>query len=270
MLGFQEFYLNQGMTSSPIPPYLSTTAQNKIKLTKNNVSLQFYFAGSNQLGYKLLFIVKIITPQLSPTFNLLASNIDQVSLKQAILDNVDIQDRKYITLKSFNTNKAEFYFDYQKWIADSLKGVALEKKFSFFDRSIRMAVPVPKMILFDSLRFDFIRFITAKIKEFVVKNGLSKKWFYKIIPISMQSAFNMKTQDLFNYEYDIQYNKFSISLKPEYVIAISYLIKSSLDKKEKINLSIKDPKYFELEINKNLKKYNKDDWKKNLKNKFFK
>ena len=57
---------------------------------------------------------------------------------------------------------------------------------------------------------------------------------------------------MFDYAYDIQYNKFSISLKPEFVIAISYLIVAKTENKEKIDLSIRDPKYFEQEIKKNL------------------
>lgn len=234
----------------------------KIKLVKNNISLQFYFAGQNQYGYKVSFIVHIVTPQYNPVYTQIrASTIDMNSLKKAIIDNIDPLDQKYMMLSNFSTNKAEFYFNYEKWINDAFRNVESKKYNSIFTRQIHMAVPVPRMILYDSIRTGYIRFMQNKIKEYFLKKRLAKKFLIPILPKDIMEKIRMSIYNIYDYEYDIQYNTFYIKLKSEFVIAATMLLAKSVNDISKQKVDFNNPNYFSASVKGKLKS-NFKDWDK--------
>jgi len=249
MFEFTKYY-NQRLEQAN--PYLTATSNNKIKLVKNNIRLQFYFSGLTQKGYKLSFIVYLITPTYPGQIR--ASQIDEASLKKAIVENIDEYDRNYMELASFSTNKAEFYFNYNKWINDTLKDLDIQKELSIFNRKIKFKKALPKMIMYDSLRKGFTDFLSLKLREEILKRKIDKKKFIPFLPKEFINFLGQKTDKLFNYEYDMQYNMLYIRLKPELVIAASLLLAKTISdfKKGNKHIDIKDPKFFDASVKKML------------------
>jgi hypothetical protein len=261
MFEFTQYY-NQRLEQAN--PYITTTTNNKIKLVKNNIRLQFYFCGLTQKGYKLSFIVYLITPTTPGQIR--ASQIDDVSLKKAIIDNIDEYDRNYMELSFFSTNKAEFYFNYNKWINDTLKDIDIQKELSIFNRKIKFKKALPKMVMYNSLRKGFSDFLSLKLREEILKRKLDKKKFIPFLPKEFVNFLGQKTDKLFNYEYDMQYNTLYVRLKPELVITASLLLAKVIsDTKSDIkNNDLKDPKFFDASVKKMLTDKN---WEMKINNK---
>lgn len=254
---FSQFY-NQKIEAQNIPSFGQPVE--KIKLVKNNIKLQFYYAGQNQYGYKCAFIVHIITPQYNPMFTQIrASTIDMNSLKQAILDNVDPYDRKYMMLNNFSTNKAEFYFNWEKWVADAMRGVEPKKYNSIFSRSIKMGAPTPRMILSDSIRSGFVKFIQKRLKDYFLRRKLAKRFLIPILPKDILDKIRMSVYNIYDYEYDIQYNTLFIKLKSEFVIAATLLLGKTIKDLKKQKVDFNNPDFFTASVKNNLKN-NSQDW----------
>jgi hypothetical protein len=111
------------------------------------------------------------------------------SLKQSILDNLDPSDLKYMMMSNYSTNKTEFYFNYEKWINDTFKNIELKKHMSIFSRSIKLKVSLPRMILSDSLRIYFTKFLEKKIKDYIIKKKLEKNLLVPILPKDILDKF---------------------------------------------------------------------------------
>lgn len=217
--GFTTFY-NQKLEVQSVDDFWKQQNR-KIALAKNNVSLQFYFASATNLGYKSSFIVHINTPAIG---QIRASQIDMDSLKQAIWDNVDDYDKQYTELRFFSTNKAEFYFDWKKWINNAFKDIELKKEFSIFNRRLMFKIRLPQMIRFDSIRNGFCDFIERKMREKITADRLEKKKFIPFLPKKLIEALDKKVENLFDYTYDMTGNMLIIKLKPQIVLIASLIL----------------------------------------------
>jgi hypothetical protein len=257
---FSQFY-NQKIKLQPMP--IGQPQVQKIILNKNNVKLQYYFSAENQYGYKISFIVHINAPASdNSNYNQTrASSIDMDSLKQSILDNLDQSDLKYMMMANYSTNKTEFYFNWEKWINDAFKNIEVKKHLSIFDRAVKLGVPLPRMILSNSSRIYFSKFLQNKIKNYIIKKRLENKLLIPILPKEILNKLRSIIYNIFDYEYDIQFNMFYIKLKSTFVIGITMLLSSTIKDAKKQKINFNDPKYFDASVKNNLKN-NFKDWDK--------
>lgn len=243
--------INNPSNFLPQPPLTKT------KLSKNDITLEFILSRLTQEGYKIRFLVRIMPMALN---GLQSKNIDMVSLHDAIIANIDSFDKKYVTLKSFDTLKCEFVFDFNKWFKDALKDVTPKTYFSKFNQEYRLKIQPPKMILFDTMRSLFFDYITKEFKNYIVKNNKDKKWFGHLLPSEFQKRVNVRLANMFEYEYDYMNNRFLINLKSVYVIGASMLTGFALKEIKKQSFADR--------VEKNPSNTSKEQWKKYITKKF--
>jgi hypothetical protein len=233
----------------------------KIKLTKNDITIQFVLSRVTQQGYKIRFTVSLHpTKQIFSGIQIRASQIDMVSLHDAILNNIDPFDKKYVTLKEFDTMKCEFFFNFDAWFKDATNGVSPRTYLSNFNQEYKLKIQPPKMILFDIMRSMFFDYITKQFKEFIVKKNHDKKWFGSLLPKEFQKKTNVRLANMFDYQYDYMNNRFLISLKTIYILGASLLIGTGIKEIKKQNFSTR--------VEKNANNYSKNDWRSFIKRKF--
>jgi hypothetical protein len=256
---FSQFY-NQKMNLQPMP---IEPAIQKIVLTKKNVRLQYYFSGENQYGYKVSFIVHIeAPPSNNSNYNQTrASTIDMDSLKQAILDNLDPSDLTYMTIANYSTNKVEFYFNVDKWVNDAFKNIEIKKYMSIFNRAVKFRIKLPKMILSNSLMIYFSKYLQKRIKDYIVKKRLERNLLISILPKEILNKIRYAIYNIFDYEYDAQWNALYIKLKSVFIIGMTVLLSSTIKNIKKQKIDFNNPNYFEVAVKESLKN-NSKDWDK--------
>ena len=85
------------------PNLRSPVYEKKIKINKNDVSLQFLLARDVGSTYKVSFIVMLNPRQrLEPGIMLSPRNVDMVSLREAIIAKIDPYDRIYMKIGNFD------------------------------------------------------------------------------------------------------------------------------------------------------------------------
>lgn len=233
-------FLDKGFLKQTID---QATAIKKINLTKDDVSLQFLFSRIAGNDYKIRFLVSIhpvnkVFTSMIPN-QIRASQINMVSLHDAILANINEKDKKYVTLVSFDTMKCDFKFNYDKWLSDALTNVMPKTFFSKFDQEYKLKVQPPQMILNDITRENFFDFITKKFKEYIEKKNYEKKWLGPFVPKDWQKALNIKLITMFDYEYDYMNNRFIVRLKTPYILGGAMLLGAGIEKIKKENFAIK-------------------------------
>jgi hypothetical protein len=200
-------------------------ANQKIKLEKNDIVLNFVLSRSTFDGYKILYTIRIQPMKMVMAgIQIRASQIDMVSLHDAIIQNLDSFDAKYMTLKKFDTLTCEFHFEFDKWFADATNGIVPRTYISKFDQEFRLKIQPPKVIMFDIGRNDFFNYISTKFKKFIINKNKEKLWLGHILPKDFQKYVNIKLAECFDYTYDYQQNRFIVQLKTAYVIGVSYAV----------------------------------------------
>lgn len=238
----------------------------KLKLTKNDITLNFALSRSTFDGYKIIYTIQIHPMKMVIAGQQIrASQIDMPSLKEAIINNIDTFDIKYLTLKKFDTITCEFYFDFDKWFREATNGIKPRIFLSKFDQEFRLKIQPPKVIMFDIGRNDFFQYITNKFKKFIINSNKEKLWLGHILPQDFQKSINIKLANCFDYSYDYQMNRFIVQLKSVYVIGVSYAIGMAIKeiKNRKANIL-----KFSDRVEKNSVNFKKDKWKEFLKKKF--
>lgn len=245
--------------NTPVPQY-----DKVITITRTDISLQFLLANDIGKTYKVVFIVNI-NPQkaLLPGEPLSPRNINMPSLGKAIVENISLYDRTYMVLNSFDDRKAEFYFNYEKWLSDSLIGISPITQYSQFNRIFKFSKRVPEMILIDPLRKQFERFVVRKFLDYMESKHKEFIWFKYLLPDSTKNFIYTKVRGMFDWEYNVTINRLTATLKPLYILAVMYSIGELTNKIKQQALTKTNNKYmFPINVKNNLKKFDKEKYKK--------
>jgi len=236
----------------------------KHQISNKEVSLTFLNARQVADTYKIEFAVSISFQSFDNgelSRRLSASNIDMKSLENAIWSNIDSYDKDFLILKDFSTNKATFYFDYDKWFKDSISNSSSNLSMVKFSKEISFSKRVPKIIMYDIMRENFSGFLENRFKKYVIDKKLDQKWFRNLMK---DRKFRSKIANLFNYDYDIQFNKITMSLKPQYVMMFLFGL-SKLTKNTDISYNDFE-KEFENKTRRKISIKERDKYKKFIKN----
>jgi len=193
-----------------------------------------------------------------------------VALKKAILDNVSAYDKNYMILDVHDTRRAIFRFDHEKWLRESVSDTNTKTKLTRFARTFRMKKTVPSMIMYDPLRSYFGPFMLRKFKEYMEKGNKGARWFKHLLPDTARSRMRGRIRNMFDWEYDFQWNVITATLKPIYIMAIIYAVgvmTKQLRKEQMKNVNTQ--KLFATKVYGNLKQFDYGKFDKYSKRKGF-
>ena len=238
----------------------------KIKILKGDLSLEFLLASDLGKDYKIVFIVNLIpiAARKDPSILLTPATVDMVSLRDTIIANLKEYDRQYVTLNKFDTRKAEFYFNYSKWLKDAAGNLNPYQSYSKFQRTFRFQKRLPFMILSDPLRRQFEKFLIRKFLDFMEETKKDSKWFNRIVPMQRFTRMSvLKVRNMFEWDYDITKNVLIATLKPIYIFALLYAIGkiTKRDTERLAYINIGKEKYFSDQVEKNLRSFNINKYK---------
>lgn len=248
------------------------TYDSKIKLNKNEVSLQFLETKNTIVAFKLYYLIQINLSgrKLDPSKKLSPKYLDMDELEKIIISKISNYDKEFIILKKFDDKKAEFEFDYKKWLKKATKGIKGTTSFSKFDREFRFKIKVPKEIKKDRMSYKFDKFIERKFLDWLEENESKQtNMFSYLIPKSQRRKLQIKIRNMFDWYYDSQWNKITAKLKSTYVIALLYsagLITKRLSR-GKIEKSKKE--LFSDKVKKNSVNFDRKKWEEFSRKKFF-
>jgi hypothetical protein len=251
------------------------TNKNKIQISRNEVSLQFLRSKDIGSTYKVEYLVNINTKTRTddPSENLNMRDIDNRSLKKAILGNIKSYDERYMELNDFDHTKATFHLKTDKWIDDATRGLKPKKKLGSFMLKFKLKQAPPRMIMEDALRGPWSDFVVRKIKQWMrEKSRREHRLLNDIFPKSIQRKIRKAVTDMFEWSYDFRWNTVEAKLDNKWIIALLYAT-SELTKKDSIDkLKSKSQKHlFSTKVKKNIKArdFDKKKWQKLLKKRYY-
>lgn len=247
----------------------------KIKLSSSEISLQLLRSKDIGSTYKVEYLVNINskTGLKDPSHELSLRDIDNISLKKAIMNNIKSYDQRYMELADFDHTKATFHLKVDKWLDDATRGLRSKKKMATFEIIFKLKQEPPRMILEDALRNQWSEFVIRKLKQWAVeKDRREKSLLGDIFPKSMLRSLRRKLTYMFDWSYDVRWNRVEAQLQSKWVIALLYAT-SKLTKKETLDkLQSSSSKYkFPTKVKKDLKSkdFSKKKWKKLIRKKFY-
>ena len=256
-MDFRQFYTKKNFKINPYPVI------KKYKVKKEDVHLGYVLSRPTRDGYKIIYTVTILPKGKQ---NISFRDIDLVSLRDAIEQNMRPYDKNYIKLKNFDNMRAEFIFDIKKWLRDSLQNVRPLTKYGSFTREFKLRKRLPFMILQDPLQKGFEDFLLKNFYQYLDVTHKDSKWFRALIPETTRRNLRIKIRDMFNWSYDFTWNSIIATMKPLYILGLLAAIGYGIKKLSKNTL--KSQEYvFAKEVQRNLKKFDEKRFKKVLKTK---
>ena len=248
------------------PPQYET----KVKLTKDDVKLNFLFARDNGLVYKLQYTVQILprNKNINPSLQLTVRNLDMIALREAILGNIPPNDLKYVILESFDDIKAIFRFDVNKWLKDSTIGLKPEIYISRFDRVFKFKISPPRIIMYDPVSSRFDQFIIRSFKNWLEESRNSAKYFKYLFPEKQRSKIRQSFRNMFEWSYDSQWNKIVSTLKPIYILALLYATGAVIKNLSTNSIPSTKRQFFSVNVEKNLPSFDEKKWSEYMKKNF--
>jgi hypothetical protein len=250
----------------------SYKAPQKIILNRNDVSLQFLMSKDAGSKYTVTYLLSIIprSTEKDPSLLLTPATVNMTSLKNAIMANVNAFDKNYMTLDNYDTRRAIFSFDHEKWLKDSVSDTATTTKVTRFARDFRFRKTVPTMIMYDPMRTYFSNFIIRKLKDYMEKGNKGAKWFKHLLPDTARSRLRGRIRNMFDWEYNFQWNTVTATLKPIYIMAIIYAVGAMTKQLRKEQLqNAGNQKLFATKVYSNLKQFDYGKFDKYSKRKGF-
>jgi len=194
----------------------------KVKITSSDISLK-YVMTNNRIDFIMTYVVVIFKQNpKNPALPLQYTQVDLPSLKEAILNKFKLDDKKYITISSFDTSKVIIKFDHEKWIRDAFNGVNGQPRLSKFELEFKLKKMIPSFIVYDGFMVMFNEFIAVKMSDYVKKNKLGKTYFMKIASSLFKNKVDRYFDNMVEYIYNYQQNAFFIRLKSLYVLLFVY------------------------------------------------
>lgn len=236
----------------------------RVRINKNDVNLTFLLTRDTGKTYRIVYVVGILTKEqrYNPTFILSPNKIDMISLKKAILANMFYSDLKYMNLIKFTHKIAEFDFNVEKWLKDATNNLIPKTEFSRFNRVFRFKAKVPMMVLTTN-SFGFNEFIIRNFKEFMDSKQKAAKWFKHLFPAELRKKVRSRVSNMFEYNYDIQWNSLTLTLKTVYIFALIYAIGLAAKKLTKSDISGEyKQKQFAKSVKLNITKFDRKKWEK--------
>jgi len=253
------------MKTFMIQPNKIAVKLDKVKLFKNNITLVPIISKDTGKLYKMNFMLNIYLPKkYDINTKLSPRNVNMIFLKNAILNNISDYDRKYMSLSYFDTKKATFIFEKDKWMKDAVNNLSSKKELSKFSRSFKLKIAPPRMILQDMSSEYWGKYILRHFKKYVDDKKKGKEFFRYLIPKEMAKKLERKMANMFDWNYNIQTNKITAVLKSFWVLAIMY---SAAKVSKKI---INKEAFFNAKVKKNLNIFKNTNYNKYInKNKIF-
>jgi hypothetical protein len=244
----------------------------RIHLKPEDLSLNFLAAREVGSDYRVDFLVQLNPKQAiqDPSKMLTNSDIDMASLRNAIISKLVPIDKKYMLLKNFSTIKAEFHFDSNLWLKDTLNNVEPRTTLTTFSKIFKFKIPLPPMILRDAIRIGFPQFLIRKFKKYLDSQPKVNKWFNHLFPQGIKSI-TVRLPERFEYIYDYQANSITLKLKTFWIMALVYAIGefSKIAKERKIEKKLENPgKFFETKVKQQIPNFDVPDLKNFLSKKF--
>ena len=244
----------------------------RIQLKPEDISLSFL--SSREIGndYRVDFLIQLNPKQATqdPSKILVNSDIDMASLRNAIITKLAPSDKKYMLLKNFSTTKVEFHFDSNLWLKDTLSNVEPRTTLTTFSKIFKFKIPLPPMILLDSIRTGFPQFLIRKFKKYLDSQPKVHKWFNHLFPQGIKSL-TVKLPERFDYIYDYQSNSITLKLKTFWIMALIYAIGefSKIARERKIEKRLENPgKFFETKVKQQIPNFDISSMKDFLSKKF--
>jgi len=208
-LSFKPFKLKEGF-------------EEKEKITKDDITLEYFSSRNTDDNYKIVFEVSIKKD---------TSNLDQASLRNAIKDKLKYLDKKYMVLKEFNRKRATFRFDDDLWMEDATKDITPETIFSEFSKVFNFKVELPDMVKKDEA--DFQDFLIRRFKKYLYSTSKIMKWFRQFFPKVIRNAISSALPERFIYKYSYEDNSITMKLRTFWILALTYGIGEALKHRKK-------------------------------------
>ncbi len=242
----------------------------KISVSKGDVSLEFLNSNDTGQNFHLRYTV-IIKPKgrkLDPKEPLSPKNIKMTTLRDAIIANISSYDQRYMILKEFDERKCKFIFDYEKWLRDATRGMKPVTHFTRFDRHFKFKKQIPKMIRTTiSARF-FDDFIVRKFLDWLNKTRKEQKFFKRLIPQRVQRQIRMSIRNMFDWSYDMQWNRVVAKMKPKYVVGLLFATGVVAHKLTSKDVKGKRKELFATRVEKKISKFDRKKWEKFIRRRF--
>jgi len=237
--------------------------ENTIMLTQDNLVLTFIRSGENTVGYDIVYSIQITSNELLQDRINSYRRINRKSLKDSLQLYIPKNDRKYIDIKSFDTNKVIYKFLWKKWIADSIKNVKPTSQLSKMTKTFKLKISLPKMLIFNFNPY-LERFLEKKVKSYM-SNNQQKNWISGLIPRELEHQIKSKMTSLYDFTYDSQNNSIILKIKDIYLLGILYATGRYVNNKRQPYVKIK----FQDKIKKKKgKKFDRNKWEKFINKKF--
>jgi hypothetical protein len=195
---------------------------NSIDISSSSVTLTHILSVESGGEYYSSFGVTLFSNKFDFNDRRLIRKINKPSLKKAIFNSLDARDQKYYEIVGFTTRNVKFKFLWRKWMNDSLQGVNPKTHMSKFEKSFKLRVQLPNMLAFNFTPYTD-KFIVKKFRKLTSERKMDK-WFKGFIPKEYENKIRIKTSDMFDYNYDNQFNKVILRLKNVYILGILFAV----------------------------------------------
>ena len=247
--------------------------QEKMTVYSKDISLDRLLSKDTGPHFEVHYAVAIMQRgnQIDPSKPITPSTVNMDSLRTALLGKIREQDRKYMVLYRFDTRKCIFRFNYVKWLNDATRGMAPRTNVSRFKRDFSFKVAPPPMLLTDFVSIPIEKFILKKFMDWMESSRKEAKYFKYLIPPNFRQNLRSKFRNMFEWEYNKQWNQVTATLKPVYVLALLYAtgqaVKSMKDLK-KSDVKSSNERLFADKVKKNINSFDRNKWEKFIKKRF--
>lgn len=229
------------MSNIPVP-FKNFSQNTKMPLpNSNSVSTNFNIMptliSSRVFNGKYLFTFNNMAYNINGLYNT-SQRFDQNILKKKLLAFIKESDRKYIILKSFDTNKSTFEFDIEKWLDDAFVHTSGVLHLTKFDKRYRLKVMPPFMVRAYGARIEFTKYVATYFKDYCKRHPQLRKTVFSIVTDKVEKTLKINHLNMFDYEYDFMSNNIIVRLKSVYVMSIIALaMEISNNDKSKVNFN---------------------------------
>lgn len=112
------------------------------------------------------------------------------------------------------------------------------------------------MILQNQVMGYFEKFLTRHFKDYMEKKRKPAKWFKYLIPEELRKKTRTKVSNMFEYNYDMQWNTMTLHLKTIYIMALLFAIGSITYHASKTKVQGSQQMKFAKNVRANIPKFN--------------
>lgn len=234
-----------------------------IDISSSSVNLTHISSRESSGEYLATFGVVVFSHKFDFQDPSILRKVNKASLKKAIFNSLKAEDRKYFEIQRFGMKTVTFKFLWRKWFQDSTKGIRPQKHLSKFEKAFSFNKQLPGMIRYNFSAYTD-KFVIRKFRNYASERKMNN-WFQGFLPREYDRKIRAKTSDMFEYSYDVQFNKIIMRLKNVYILGILFAVG------QKVDLRNRQP-YVKINFNQKVKgranKFNRMKWETFIKRKF--